>query len=100
MALSDGIFGVGMTLLVLDLRTPLHELVHGEHDLQAALLATLPQLIMYLMSFMTLGIFWVGQQTLYAFGAALCVFDTRISIAWIVLVQLFYVLGPDFHPRN
>jgi uncharacterized membrane protein len=190
-ALSDGIFGVGMTLLVLDLRTPLHELVHGEHDLQAALLATLPQLVMYLMSFMTLGIFWVGQQTqlnhvertdrhltwinlaflfavtllpfstkllaefypyrtallaywfnilllgaglyaswgyanrhhllkketppelpaavcrriqiaqsLYAVGAALCVFDTRISIACIVLVQLFYVLGPDFHPRN
>ena len=62
-ALSDGIFGVGMTLLVLDLRTPALEIVHGERGLLAALGATGPQLVMYLMSFMTLGIFWVGQQT-------------------------------------
>jgi len=62
-ALSDGIFGVGMTLLVLDLRTPALEAVHGERGLLAALAAALPQLVMYLMSFMTLGIFWVGQQT-------------------------------------
>ena len=190
-ALSDGIFGVGMTLLVLDLRTPALELVHRERDLQAALLSILPQLVMYMMSFMTLGIFWVGQPTqlnhvertdrhltwinldflfavtllpfstkllaefyayrtallaywlnilllggglyaswgyafrhhllkpetprglatavcrrikvaqgLYAFGAALCILDTRLSIACIVLVQLFYVTGPDFHPRS
>jgi uncharacterized membrane protein len=30
-ALSDGIFGVGMTLLVLDLRVPALEAVRGEH---------------------------------------------------------------------
>ena len=190
-ALSDGIFGVGMTLLVLDLRTPLAEAIHGEHELRHALLATLPQLVMYMMSFLTLGIFWVGQQTqlnhveksdrhlawinlgflffvtllpfstkllaefytyrtalvaywlnilllgsglyaswgyafrhhllkedtpaglakavcrriqfaqaLYAFGAALCIFDTRLSIGFIVLVQLFYVIGPDFRPAR
>jgi uncharacterized membrane protein len=62
-ALSDGIFGVGMTLLVLDLRTPAAEIVHGEHGLIAALAGSLPALTMYLMSFLTLGIFWVGQQT-------------------------------------
>ena len=62
-ALSDGIFGVGMTLLVLDLRAPAMEVIHSERDLSAALLAVLPQLVMYTMSFMTLGIFWVGQQT-------------------------------------
>src|SRR5580692_11088023 len=62
-ALSDGIFGVGMTLLVLDLRLPAAELVHGERALSTSLLSVLPQLLMYMMSFMTLGIFWVGQQT-------------------------------------
>jgi uncharacterized membrane protein len=62
-ALSDGIFGVGMTLLVLDLRTPALEVVHGEHGLVSALGGTLPQFTMYLMSFIALGIFWVGQQT-------------------------------------
>jgi len=62
-ALSDGVFAVAMTLLVLELRAPAAELIHSEHDLWRALVALAPRLVMYLMSFMTLGIFWVGQQT-------------------------------------
>jgi uncharacterized membrane protein len=62
-ALSDGIFAVAMTLLVLDLKTPAEEAVHSEHQLIAALAAMAPQLLVYAMSFLTLGIFWVGQQT-------------------------------------
>jgi TMEM175 potassium channel family protein len=62
-ALSDGVFAVAMTLLVLDLRAPAIEKIHSEQDLGHALLALLPQLLMYIMSFMTLGICWVGQQT-------------------------------------
>jgi uncharacterized membrane protein len=190
-ALSDGIFGVGMTLLVLDLRLPAVELIRSEHDLLGALAAILPQLAMYMMSFLTLGIFWVGQQTLlnhldrsdrhmawinlvflfavtlmpfstkmlaefsayrtallgywanilllglglyfswgygarhrmlkadtpedvpavvcrrivgaqslYAVGAALCVIDTRLSIAAIVLVQFFYIFAPGYHSHS
>jgi uncharacterized membrane protein len=190
-ALSDGIFGVGMTLLVLDLRPPAIELVHSEHGLLSALSSVLPQLIMYMMSFLTLGIFWLAQQTqlshlersdrhltwihiaflfavtlmpfstkmlaefyafrtallgywfnilllgaglyftwgyaarhamlkpgtpadvpavvcrrimfaqsLYALGAALCVLDTRLSIAAIVLVQVYFVVAPGFRARS
>ena len=182
-ALSDGIFAVAMTLLALDLRAPAAEAVHSEHDLWHALLSLAPRLLMYMMSFMTLGIFWVGQQTqlnhlrrsdrdltwihlaflflvtvtpfstallaehtayrsallvywlnifllgatlywswvcalvkedippqassaikrriaiaqsLYAFGALLCVFSPYWSIAFIVLVQLNYVIAPRF----
>jgi uncharacterized membrane protein len=62
-ALSDGVFAVAMTLLVLDLRIPAMESIHSEPDLRHALLALSPRLLMYLMSFITLGIFWVGQQT-------------------------------------
>jgi len=62
-ALSDGIFAVAMTLLVLDLRVPAREAVHSEHDLWHLLLALAPRLVIFLMSVMTLGIFWVGQQT-------------------------------------
>lgn len=62
-ALRDGIFGVAMTLLLLDLRVPAREVIHGEGDLRTALIGLCPQLFVYLMSFMTLGIFWVGQQT-------------------------------------
>jgi uncharacterized membrane protein len=62
-ALSDGVFAVAMTLMVLDLRLPAAEAIHSEHDLWRALVALLPRLLTYLMSFLTLGIFWVGQQT-------------------------------------
>ncbi len=184
-ALSDGLFAVALTLLVLDLRVPAREAIHSEHDLWRALVALAPRLVTYLMSFLTLGIFWVGQQAqlnflargdrnlswmhltflllvsllpfstsllaefitfrialvvywlnilllgvtllaswwyasraglvkedvpagmraaterriliaqgLYAFGAALCVINTYVSIAFIVLVQLNYAIAP------
>jgi uncharacterized membrane protein len=186
-AISDGIFGVAMTLLLLDLHVPAKELVRSEADLQQALFHLLPDLLVYLLSFMTLGIFWVGQQTqlnhlersdrkltwihlaflfavtvlpfstrlltdyleyrtallvywanilvfglllyaswgwatrarlitsdlsyatqaaichriligqaLYAFGALLCIFSTYLSIGFIVIVQLNYVIAPRF----
>ena len=62
-ALSDGLFAFAMTLLVLDLRVPSAAIVHGEPTLQHALLRVLPRIVPYLMSFLTLGIFWIGQQT-------------------------------------
>lgn len=61
-ALSDGVFAVAMTLLVLDLRTPGAEAIHSEQDLLLALSGLLPRLATYFMSFLTLGIFWLGQQ--------------------------------------
>jgi len=62
-ALSDGIFAVSMTLLVLDLKVPTTEAVHSEHDLRQVLIVLAPRLVVFLMSIMTNGIFWVGQQT-------------------------------------
>jgi uncharacterized membrane protein len=62
-ALSDGIFAVAMTLLVLDLKVPASEAIHSEHDLSRTLIALAPRLLMFAMSILTLGIFWVGQQT-------------------------------------
>lgn len=61
-ALSDGIFAVAMTLLVLDLHTP--ELAEGatEGALAAALGALAPKALVWILSAMTLGIFWLGQQ--------------------------------------
>jgi hypothetical protein len=36
----------------------------------------------------------VIAQALYAFGAALCVFSTYWSIAFIIIVQLNYAIAP------
>ncbi len=60
-ALSDGVFAVAMTLLVLDLRVPAAAAIHGEVGLLHALAALAPRALTYLMSFLTLGIFWNGQ---------------------------------------
>jgi uncharacterized membrane protein len=62
-ALSDGIFAVVMTLLVLDLRVPVVEGLHTEAALWHELGKLTPRLLTYFLSFLTLGIFWVGQQT-------------------------------------
>ncbi|HEX3893536.1 MAG TPA: TMEM175 family protein [Terracidiphilus sp.] len=85
-ALSDGIFAVAMTLLVLDLHLPTAAQVHGERELLAALCALGPQWLTYGMSFLTLGIFWAGQQTqLNHMGEG-----TR-DLTWIHLAFLFAV---------
>ncbi len=85
-ALSDGIFAVAMTLLVLDLHLPTAAQVHSESELWAALCALAPQWVTYGMSFLTLGIFWAGQQTqLNHMGEG-----TR-DLTWIHLAFLFAV---------
>jgi len=90
-ALSDGIFAVAMTLLVLDLRVPVGEAIHSEQDLWHALVGISPRLLMYTMSFLTLGIFWVGQQTQLNH---LRQSDRHLS--WIHLAFLFAVTVTPF----
>jgi uncharacterized membrane protein len=85
-ALSDGVFAVVMTLLVLDLRTPAAEGIRTEADLAHALLALAPRLGVYLMSFLTLGIFWVGQQTQLSNLAR-----ANRDLAWLHITFLFTV---------
>ncbi len=85
-ALSDGIFAVAMTLLVLDLRVPVAEAIHSERDLWRALAPLFPRLVMYMMSFLTLGIFWIGQQTQLNFLTR-----SDRDLSWIHLAFLFAV---------
>lgn len=85
-ALSDGIFAVAMTLLVLDLHIPSAAQVHTEGELLRALGALGPQWVAYGMSFLTLGILWAGQQTQLNHIAE----GTR-DLAWIHLGFLFTI---------
>jgi uncharacterized membrane protein len=62
-ALSDGIFAIAMTLLVLEIHAPEAADIHSEGELAAALVKLAPTVATWLMSLMTLGIFWLGQQT-------------------------------------
>jgi uncharacterized membrane protein len=93
-AISDGIFAVAMTLLVLDLRDPAHELIHGERDLLQALISLFPQFVTYMLSFLTLAILWNGQQ------AQLNVFArTNRSLTYIHMAFLLTVSMMPFSTR-
>jgi uncharacterized membrane protein len=93
-AVSDGIFAVAMTLLVLDLHGPARDLIHNERDLLHALSLMFPQFVTYLMSFLTLAIFWNGQQ------AQLNVFDrANRHLTWIHMGFLFAVSIMPFSTR-
>lgn len=85
-ALSDGLFAIAMTILVLELHTPVVETIHSELDLWHGLVEVSPKILMFLMSFMTLGIFWIGQQT----QLNNLVRSDR-QLAWLNLAFLFLV---------
>ncbi len=101
-ALSDGIFAVAMTLLVLDLHTPVAEAgtkfttpllwtsqgLGKELALLAALGELVPHFLPYFMSFLTLGIFWVGQQTQLNHFAASNRHLTWLHLAFLLAVSL------------
>src|SRR4051812_23266615 len=79
-----------MTLLVLDIRAPAMEAVHREQDLWQAVAALAPRFLIYVMTFMTLGIFWVGQQTQLNHIAR-----SSRGLTWI---HLIFLLGVTITP--
>lgn len=93
-ALSDGIFAVAMTLLVLDLHVPEEANITDSSALLRALVHLAPQFLVYLMSFITLGIFWVGQQTQMNHLTR-----SDRDLTWIHLAFLFFVTLLPFSTR-
>ena len=89
--ISDGIFSVGMTLLVLGLVVPGVTSVRTDSELWQALLKLGPSVLIYTMSFMTLGIFWVGQGTQLGRLAR-----SNRNYAWLQLAFLFAVTLAPF----
>lgn len=83
-----------MTLLVLDLRVPAAEAVHSEPGLRMALAALAPNLLTYFLSFMTLGIFWVGQHTQLS-----KLKRSERTLTWIHLVFLLMVTMVPFSTK-
>ena len=91
--ISDGIFSVGMTLLVLGLVVPT---LTGSNITDGQLWDELrkrlgPKLLVYALSFMTLGIFWLGQGTQLS-----NLTRSNRNYAWIHLVFLFAVTMVPF----
>ena len=67
-ALSDGVFGVAIALLILAIAVP--ELSHTELAggmLFHAVIMLWPKILVYAMTFLIVGIFWVGHTIMFAY---------------------------------
>jgi uncharacterized membrane protein len=64
-ALSDGIFAIVMTLLILEIHVPKLPPDAPNVEVVPALLALWPKFASYLVTFVSLGFFWVGHHIMY-----------------------------------
>jgi uncharacterized membrane protein len=60
-ALSDGVFAIAMTLLVLDLRTP----PHSDGRLLRALVEQWPAYVSFFASFLYIGVIWINHHATF-----------------------------------
>jgi uncharacterized membrane protein len=88
-ALSDGLFAIAMTLIVLEIQVPATAGIHSDADLLDALRALAPRFLTYLLSFMTLGIFWNGQQTQLSYLSRGNRDLSWLSLLFLAMVALF-----------
>jgi uncharacterized membrane protein len=61
-ALTDGIFAVAMTLLVIELKVPDPATVVVERDLMVGIVALVPTFVSWVISFFVLAIFWFAHH--------------------------------------
>jgi uncharacterized membrane protein len=87
-ALSDGVFAIAMTLIVLEIRVPDVGSIQTDADLWRALGDLAPRFVTYGLSFLTLGIFWNGQQTQLLFFERGDRHLTWIHLAFLAAVAL------------
>jgi len=88
-ALTDGLFGVAMTILVLDLRLP-DEFVPDQYGLIHALAGLWPKFLPYALSFYVLGSTWLANIKMRSKGELL----SRTYVTWWLLYLLIVTCLP------
>ena len=79
-ALTDGVFAIIMTILVLELKVPE---VKSNGELWKAMVDLCYKLFLYAISFLLAGVYWVGHRNLFN-----TVKQINISLIWINIVFL------------
>ena len=90
-ALADGIFAVAMTLLVLDVKLPDSELYATNHDLIARILSLEHIYVIYFVSFIVLGMYWVAHHATFHY-----IRYVDHTLLWINLFFLFVITSVPF----
>jgi len=85
-ALADGVFAIVMTLLVLQLGVPVAKGLSREAELLRQLGKLWPEFLVYILSFMVLGVFWVMHHSVFGVVRR---FDT--TLVWLNILFLMFV---------
>jgi uncharacterized membrane protein len=85
-ALTDGIFAVAMTLLVIELKVPDPHAIHSQHALAQALADLTPKGLSWVISFFVLATFWISHHRLFHY-----VRWVDVGLLWRNIVQLAFV---------
>jgi uncharacterized membrane protein len=84
-ALSDGVFAIAITLLVLDLAVP--STPHSSHHLLNAIADEWPGYLGYLVSFSTIGAIWLGHNALTDYLEQADSFLLRLNLLLLLFVS-------------
>jgi uncharacterized membrane protein len=90
-ALSDGIFAVAMTLLVLDIKLPGDEPFASSGELFAHLWSLARHYLLYFVTFIVLGMLWIGHHAQFHF-----IRYVDHTLLWINLMFLFVITSIPF----
>ncbi len=85
-ALTDGIFAVAMTLLVIELKLPEPHAIHSEVDLHQALATLAPKAASWVISFFVLAIFWISHHRIFHYVRLV-----DAGLLWRNIFQLAFV---------
>ena len=85
-ALTDGVFAIVMTLLVLDISIP--EIVRSsvQAELSGRLLELWPKFYSYVLSFVVLGLLWIGHRRVFHY-----IKRSNTVLLWINIIILMFV---------
>ena len=90
-ALCEGVFAIAMTLMVFNIKVPIVAIAAGSAGLADALLALWPQFVTYAISFVMLGVFWIGHHTQFHY-----IRRTDRVLLWINISFLMFVTAIPF----
>jgi TMEM175 potassium channel family protein len=86
LALSDGVFAIAMTLLVLDIPAP--GSLHSDARLVQALGRVLPNVLTFGLSFALVALYWMAHRRLFRDLARTSMFLVQLNVVLLLLVCL------------
>jgi uncharacterized membrane protein len=87
---SDAVFAIAITLLALDIRLPPLEVGVSDRLLLDSLISVLPKFMGYVISFLVIGVFWIGHHRKF-----------RLIVRYdsaLMLLNLFFLMTIAFIP--